>query len=933
MIKLLSQLKKDADAIDERSVRMISVVLAIVALFMSFVNICAKSPIMAAVTGGFGIWLLFTERISRKNNNIKLLMQSLFFAVAAMMIYFMVTGGEEGFSIIWALLVPPVAIYCFHLYYGGLACGFLGLFIAAYMWTPMHNLGYEYYVTYLVRFPIVYFFDFVICLAINYRVWRYRMEQIDLLERAEQANHTKGEFLANMSHEIRTPMNAIVGMCELIQRERDISETVRDYCFNIQNSGRNLLAIINDILDFSKIESGKMELIEEEFNIASTLNDVINLAITRKDNKRIEIIVDADPNLPRGLVGDELRLRQVIINLVNNAIKFTNSGCVVLRIQQIKQDYGINLSVSVKDTGIGITPEDMEKLFISFQQVDTKKNRSVEGTGLGLVISKKIVTKMGGFINVSSQYGEGSEFRFVIPMKVADPKPFVSVAHPENHKVAFFTDLSKMDNKTVSREYADLLRNLSTAINVEIQGYASISSLQSNFEEEKYTHVFVGRDEYMANKTYFDRISKETQIVLVQDRLNAIDTPAGFKCVFKPFYALSAVAILNNESIAGNLNDRRNSGVHFIAPKARVLIVDDNVINLKVAVGLLRPYHMQVLTADSGPAAIAMLRSKDIDMVFMDHMMPDMDGIEATAEIRKMNGTYYQSLPIIALTANAVNGARDMFLANGLNDFIAKPIELSALDRVLRTWLPKRLFKAPGSADEHGANDRRKPNEETEKAPIPVSDKELFDPSIGIFYTGGDEEAYQEILDMYVSKGPEKKAKIQGLFDNKEWKNYVIEVHALKSTSLTIGAKGLSEAAKKLELAGKAEDYGTIEENNAALMELYEKVIGVAGEYLAKAKGDTVPAAEVVEEKKEYTEVTTEQISEMVQQLTEACSNYDADVIRTLCETHENSSYQGKVLGEVLKEINRLAEDFEFDSAAAKVREINALVVEGGAHE
>ncbi|MGN1136192.1 MAG: sensor histidine kinase, partial [Oscillospiraceae bacterium] len=262
----------------------------------------------------------------------------------------------------------------------------------------------------------------------------------DAIDQVEAANSSKSNFLANMSHEIRTPMNAIVGMTELILREHDISETVQENCFNIQNSGRSLLSIINDILDFSKIESGKMELIEEEFNIASTLNDVINMAITRKADKKLEIIVHADPEIPCGLIGDEIRIRQVIINLVTNAIKYTNEGCVSIRVSQTKHKYGINLSVSVSDTGIGITEQNLEKLFSSFQQVDTKKNRAVEGTGLGLAISKRLITQMGGFINVTSKYGKGSEFRFVIPLKVSNAKPFVTITGADKIHAAGYID-------------------------------------------------------------------------------------------------------------------------------------------------------------------------------------------------------------------------------------------------------------------------------------------------------------------------------------------------------------------------------------------------------------------------------------------------------------------------------------------------------------
>ena len=543
----------------------------------------------------------------------------------------------------------------------------------------------------------------------KYQTYIYEKKKKQL----ESASSAKSDFLANMSHEIRTPMNAIIGMCELILREQDVSESVRDNCFNIQSSSRSLLSIINDILDFSKIESGKMELIEAEFNIASMLNDVINMTMTRKGDKKIEIMVHADPDIPCGLIGDEVRIRQIMINLMTNAIKFTDEGAVTLNVSFSRQDYGINLRIAVEDSGIGITEENLEKLFNSFQQVDTKKNRTIEGTGLGLAISKRLVTKMGGFINVSSVYGEGSVFSFVIPMKVSDNKPFISVNSPENLNAAVYIDFSKFKLVSIERQYMALMNEMSHQLHVKMQHTPEFNKLQEMIETNKMTNCFIGKEEYIAHKDYFIDISKKVNVTIVQDMLNSVQVPEGIKCVFKPFYTMSAAAALNNESIVMNLSDRRGSSTSFSAPKARVLIVDDNVINLKVAVGLMRPYNMQIMTVDSGKAALTMLRSQDFDIVFMDHMMPEMDGVEATKLIREMEGDYYKKLPIIALTANAVNGVREMFIESGFNDFIAKPIELTALDRVLKTWLPHDYIMAPVSTD-YGDNDRRKNNHKKE---------------------------------------------------------------------------------------------------------------------------------------------------------------------------------------------------------------------------
>ena len=738
----------------------------------------------------------------------------------------------------------------------------------------------------------------------------------EAVEEAEAANSSKSNFLANMSHEIRTPMNAIVGMTELILREPDISETVQENCFNIQNSGRSLLSIINDILDFSKIESGKMELIEESFNIASTLNDVINMAITRKGDKKLEIIVHADPDIPIGLIGDEIRIRQVIINLVTNAIKYTREGCVSIRVSQTKHDYGINLSVSVSDTGIGITEQNLEKLFSSFQQVDTKKNRSVEGTGLGLAISKRLITKMGGFINVASEYGKGSEFRFVIPLKVSDAASFVKIENADKIHAAGYIDFTKYTHPRIADEYRLLISELSQTLHTDIKLYDTMDELKEAAKQTKFTHLFAPREHYIEHSDFFLSQASKSEVIVIQDRLNAVDLPKSVKCMYKPFYILSVGAIFNNESVATNLGERRSSTTRFSAPKARVLIVDDNPINLKVAAGLMRPYHMQVITADCAKTAFSLLRSKDFHLVFMDHMMPEIDGVEATQSIRSMEGDYYKKLPIIALTANAVNGARETFLEAGMNDFIAKPIELTALDRVLKTWLPKELIKAP-TEDEFNAEDKRK------TALQPTEQPSLFDEQTGVFYTGGDEEAYLEILEMYVNKAKAKRDYIQKLFEEKSWKNYVIEVHALKSTSLTIGSKPLSELAKELELAGKSENYRLIEEKHAAMIELYEKVEQIAGDYLAQKKPASAPeAAQQDVSPENMAEISIEDVENFVREISAACENFDGDEAVEACKKVDGKSCGGVALKPLFNAVRELVEDFEYDEAKGQAEKI-----------
>lgn len=732
---------------------------------------------------------------------------------------------------------------------------------------------------------------------------------------AEEANRAKSDFLANMSHEIRTPMNAIVGMCELILREQDISETVRENCFNIQSAGRSLLSIINDILDFSKIESGKMEIIESEFNISSTLNNVINMTATRKGNKKIEIMVHADPDIPCGLIGDEVRIRQIMINLMTNAVKFTNKGSVTLKVSYTSEEYGINLKISVEDTGIGITEENLKKLFESFQQVDTRKNRSIEGTGLGLAISKRLVSQMGGTINVSSVHGEGSVFSFEIPLKVSDSRPFITVNDAEKLNTIVFVDFKKFRHSVVENRYIGLMNEISRQLHVKMSHVISIDEVRDMIDNDNITHCFIGREEYLDNKDYFLKISSKINVVVIQDVIGSIQLPSYIKCIYKPFYTMSAAFALNNESRLVNLNDRRSSSISFSASKARVLIVDDADINLRVAVGLMQPYHMQIMTANSGAAALSMLRSKDIDLVFMDHMMPEMDGVETTRIIRETDDEYYKKLPIVALTANAVSGVREMFIESGFNDFVAKPIELSALDRALKKWIPadKQEIHSFISYDK---NDRRKKNSDNS-----TDDNSLISVSKGITYTGGSEETYYEILEMYLNNGRKKRDQMNDFVANEDWKNYIIEVHALKSTSLTIGSVRLSEFAKKLELAGKSENYSVIKDENADLMKLYDEVMDEGTALLARKRG--------VADKEESSEneigtkpITSEKFAEYISSLENCCNNFDSDEIVRIAKEASVYSYEGNPLKIWLDKVSEYATDFEYELAFDEIQKM-----------
>lgn len=623
-------------------------------------------------------------------------------------------------------------------------------------------------------------------------------------DRAEEANRSKSAFLSNMSHEIRTPMNAIVGMTEILLRE-EWPQKQESYLLNVKNSGKALLLLINDILDFSKIESGKLEIIEEKYEPMSMLKDLSMIFLNRIGEKDIELIFDIDKKMPNTLYGDDLRVRQVILNIVNNAIKFTDRGYVKVSLFYREEDEDIvDIEMIVEDTGQGIKDEDMQKLFAAFNQVDTKKNRSKEGTGLGLAISKQLVEMMGGTISVESEYGKGSKFKFNIKQRVVDKKIAADVKE----------DIYNRRNIIVD--------NLS----LEVENYV-LKQLAIQYEMEyiKFTE-FEKYEEYVDNfYVFFDcisyaQVSEKLRDSLIKNekvRFCIMQNPMkenldGRKqCVInKPLFTLNFCQFINNEENSVFMKD--DNDISFVAPEARVLLVDDNDINIKVALGLMSPINMQIDTAENGKEAVAKIIKNRYDLVLMDHMMPIMDGVEATAKIRGMEEDYYKNLPIIALTANAVSGAKEEFIKAGMNDFVGKPIEMKDLCLKLRRWLPKDKIKR----SEVELIDTEK---EVDISDIPKL--EGIDILEGI-KNSGSKELFLRLLGDYYKMIDIKSKKLDDCLRDNLIRDFTIEVHALKSTSRMIGALELSQKFLQLEEYGNANDILAINKEYDKTMSLFK---------------------------------------------------------------------------------------------------------------
>jgi signal transduction histidine kinase/FixJ family two-component response regulator/HPt (histidine-containing phosphotransfer) domain-containing protein len=521
--------------------------------------------------------------------------------------------------------------------------------------------------------------------------------------KADAESRSKSSFLARMSHEIRTPMNTIIGMSELAERAWGRPDGL-EYMRDIKEAGANLLSIINEILDYSRMESGTMKIAHECYSTASLLKDVVAIVRVRLGEKPIRFEMDVDEAIPAFMTGDEVRVRQVLLQLLANAIKFTERGFVKLA---VRFEYAgmkeIRLVLAVSDSGVGIRNEELEDVFSGFSKLDGACHEYVEGIGLGLTIARHICRALGGDIVATSEYGHGSTFTVTLRQGIEDDR-----------------------------------------------------------------------------------------------RLGPLD------------------AVLSTDA-----------GTRFRAPDFRVLVVDDMATNLKVMEGLLAPYDLRVSTCASGEKAVELVREGAFDLVFMDHMMPGMDGVEAVAAMRALG---LVGLPIVALTANAVYGMKEMFLENGFDDFLSKPIEISKLDAVLKKWIPvdkhrnvlKKEEKAPDSA------------KRTETALPEIAG---LDAAAGLARIGGSPRRYLELLEMFRRDAAAVFPSLEKEPDETSLRAFTTEVHALKSALANIGANDLSHTAARLEKAGREADACIIRDTLPAFREELDTLTAQIAEFSAPPHG------------------------------------------------------------------------------------------------
>ena len=660
----------------------------------------------------------------------------------------------------------------------------------------------------------------------------------------ETAGKQNAVFLSNVSHELRTPINMVIGISE-VALGRDLPQDIRADMTSITMAGKRLSNQINNMLDYTEIMEGTLTAAKKEYMITSVLNDVITMTALQSNRQHLELVFDIDPKLPAVLVGDAEKISHVLKILVENSLKFTEEGGINVRIRSRQEYYGINLVVEIRDTGIGMTDAQLTEMYNVFYQADSGSSRFAGGLGLGLPIAQGLLTAMGGFIHFDSKEQQGLSAHIVIPQGVADERPCIMLNHPDRLCIACYFRPEKYSCDEVREYYDGLILNLVEGLGIKGYQTHNFEGLLKLRRSHELTHVFITQAEYEENRGYYEELADTLRVVVIAEKEFSLSGESKLLIIHKPFSALSVANLLNGEIGERGFAEAQAAGRKpFTCVGVHALAVDDEEMNLVVAKGVLGSYGIEVDTCLSGREAVAQCGSTAYDIIFLDHMMPGFDGVETLKKIREINHGAYQDLPVIALTANTVSGAREMFRSEGFTEFVPKPIERTVLERVLRKVLPKSCIQYnqrpvneepegpeapedteafPAEGIEASAADAR-PETAFEGIPYDRLSQAGVNADLGLDYCAGDEDFYREMLRMFCAQGGEKRAEIISLYESANWADYAVKVHALKSTSLTIGAQALSAQAKELELAGKRGDGDYIREHHPALLRSYDEL-------------------------------------------------------------------------------------------------------------
>ncbi len=711
--------------------------------------------------------------------------------------------------------------------------GYLGLFFKIYIEHKHGNdmlTSTDDYMTLFVHLIIISLAG----IAVNrvYSVWKrsedlYRKRMTEL----EDENRKANDFMANVSHEIRTPVNAVIGLTNVIM-DRITDKDVREDIQSVNDAGHRVADQISDILDYTEIDMSKLVVNEETYMIASLIYDM-EVKLYTIIRPEIEVVFDVSADIPSVLVGDINKIKRVMWHVISNGVKFTKSGGIYIKVFALRRQYGINLCIEVTDTGVGMDDDEIGRILEKFYQANSGRNRAAGGLGLGMSIAHGFVKIMGGFLTIESKKNEGTKVSISIPQKIAEDIPCMSVSDVEGLCLATFLHFDKYENPQVRAFYNAMIKNLVQGLGIMVYKVEKLRDLKQLQEMYNITHLFLGAEEYYTDPAYIEALTNQTEVIVIANRKFVPWPNSRVRVVHKPFYSFPLVNLVNSVTYKRN---EVSSAAGLYCPGVKALVVDDERMNLLVAEGIFKKYGMVVTTVSSGIDAVNICKKQSFDLIFMDHMMPEMDGIEAMKHIRSNAGNKSKEQTIIALTANAVSSAREMFLKEGFDEFVPKPIENADLERVLRRVLPKSsIVELEGEKARERKDDifydaaADTADFERHEAEVGESFAKLMNAGIdtlsGMKYCQNDSDFYVTLLKNYALDFDNKAPELRSLYEEKNWHDYSIRVHALKSASKMIGHDELSEIASRLEDSAKASNGQAVETEHSNMMAIYTNVV------------------------------------------------------------------------------------------------------------